>query len=60
MFFMSNTGEGEAPDNAVRFMKVLKGKEELDEINNVNWKKVNYLVFGLGNTQYEHFNRIGK
>lgn len=52
VFFLSNTGEGEVPDNAVKFLKVLKKKEDLDEVREINWNKVAFTVFGLGNTQY--------
>ena len=40
-------------------MKVLRGKEELDEIKTIPWQLINYTVFGLGNTQYEHYNITG-
>lgn len=40
-------------------MKILKRKESLDEVKELNWKNVNYTVFGLGNTQYEHYNVTG-
>jgi NADPH-ferrihemoprotein reductase len=40
-------------------MKVLKCKESLDEVKNVDWSRVNFTVFGLGNTQYEHYNTTG-
>lgn len=55
---MANTGEGEAPENAVSFMKMLAGKEDL-EGETPEWKNMNFVVFGLGDTQYEHFNKIG-
>ena len=56
---MSNMGQGQAPDNAVKFMKVLKRKEDLDEVKVINWNKFSFTVFGLGNTQYEFYNKIG-
>lgn len=37
----------------------MKGKESLHEVKEVSWKKVNFSVFGLGNTQYEHYNVTG-
>ena len=52
---MANTGEGEAPGNAVSFMKMLAGKEDL-EGETPEWKNMYFVVFGLGDTQYEHFN----
>jgi sulfite reductase alpha subunit-like flavoprotein len=48
---MANTGEGEPPDNAVAFMKILTGKAELMG-QTPNWPNLNYAVFGLGDTQY--------
>jgi NADPH-ferrihemoprotein reductase len=58
VFFMANTGEGEPPENAVNFMKMLAGKSDL-EGQTPQWQNMNYVVFGLGDTQYEHFNKIG-
>lgn len=59
LFLLANTGEGDPPENTVHFLKVLKGKEQLDAVRAVNWNQVNFSVFGLGNTQYEHFNKTG-
>ena len=59
VFLLSNTGEGDPPENSVRWMKILRKKENLDEVKELNWKKVNFAVFGLGNTQYEHYNTTG-
>jgi NADPH-ferrihemoprotein reductase len=56
---LSNTGEGEAPVNAKKFVQVLKKKEDLDEIHIVDWTSVAFTVFGLGNTQYEFYNKTG-
>ena len=64
---MSNTGEGDPPDNSVLFMKMLTASklrnadlpDELDRVTDDSWKNINYTVFGLGNTQYEHYNKIG-
>jgi hypothetical protein len=41
-------------------MKVLKQKEDLDEVRVIDWSKTGYTVFGLGNTQYEFYNKTGK
>lgn len=57
LFLLSNTGEGDPPENCVRWMKVLRGREALHEEREVRWKGVNFAVFGLGNTQYEHYNK---
>jgi len=56
IFLMATYGEGEPTDNAADFIRYLKrgvkdGEEDL-------MKDVPYCVFGLGNTQYEHYNEV--
>ena len=58
IFLIATYGEGEPTDNAVKFSKWLKNEDQELEANHLS--KVNFSVFGLGNRQYEHFNRQGK
>lgn len=57
---MATYGEGEPTDNAVQLMQNLQ--DEAFEFSGGNHKVegLKYVVFGLGNKTYEHYNSIGR
>jgi len=55
IFCMATHGEGDPTDNAREFYTWLKAFDEKDAFS-----KITFSVFGLGNTQYEHYNSMGR
>jgi len=70
MLLVSTYGEGEPPDTVIDFHKLCLQKLGLKKGENNNeegdlkdltyFKNMNFCVFGLGNTGYEHYNSMGK
>lgn len=58
LFLLATYGEGEPTDNAARFITWLKDAER--DLPADLLAKLKFSVFGLGNRQYEHYNRMGK
>ncbi|KAJ3042271.1 hypothetical protein HDV00_007638 [Rhizophlyctis rosea] len=68
-FFVATYGEGEPTDNAVEFYDWLmdgkgkgddEGNEEDDMTAERSLEGVPYIIFGLGNKTYEHYNAIAR
>jgi NADPH-ferrihemoprotein reductase len=61
IFIIATYGEGEPTDNARDMMEMLEGlKEDHDEEKSEIFKNLNYAIFGLGNSTYEHYNAAGR
>ncbi|KAG5361248.1 NADPH--cytochrome P450 reductase [Yarrowia sp. C11] len=66
-FVMATYGEGEPTDNAVNFYEFINDDSaewaESDEPSadpDSPLSSLNYVIFGLGNNTYEHYNEIGR
>lgn len=58
-FIMATYGEGEPTDNAVDFWESLM-EEEPQFSENEDLKNLRYVMFGLGNKTYEHYNEVAR
>lgn len=59
VFVMATYGEGEPTDNAVQFYEFLTG-DDVEFSDGSNLENLKYVIFGLGNSTYEHYNFIGR
>jgi len=59
VFVMATYGEGEPTDNAVGLMEHISD-EGVTFSNGDNLENLKYVIFGLGNRTYEHFNKIAR
>ncbi|EKD01377.1 NADPH--cytochrome reductase [Trichosporon asahii var. asahii CBS 8904] len=59
VFVMATYGEGEPTDNAQQLMEFLE-EEEPEFSNGSTLENLNYVVFGLGNKTYEHYNAVAR
>ncbi|KDN51453.1 hypothetical protein K437DRAFT_272947 [Tilletiaria anomala UBC 951] len=59
IFVIATYGEGEPTDNAVRFFEYIKD-ESVQFSNGDRLDNLKYVVFGLGNRTYEHFNAAAR
>jgi sulfite reductase alpha subunit-like flavoprotein len=57
VYIMCSTfGNGDAPENADAFWRCIKNRK----LNNKFFANINYMVLGLGNSNYSHFCDMGK
>lgn len=60
VFVVATYGEGEPTDNAVQLMQALSDDSFLFSKGEHRLEGLNYVVFGLGNKTYEHYNAIAR
>ncbi|KAF9364932.1 NADPH-cytochrome P450 reductase [Mortierella sp. NVP85] len=65
VFVLATYGEGEPTDNAVEFWEHLVAGEDLPEFSTGDYEdaekpltNLHYVMFGLGNKTYEHYNSV--
>ncbi len=57
---MATYGEGEPTDNAVGLMEFIENETPEFSNGSDRLENLNYVVFGLGNRTYEHFNEVAR
>jgi NADPH-ferrihemoprotein reductase len=60
VFFMASYGEGEPTDNAVQLMQNMGDDSFAFSNGEHKLEGLRYIVFGLGNKTYEHFNLVAR
>lgn len=60
LFFMATYGEGDPCDNSIDFMQFISKDAENGGPQDGWASGIGFAVFGLGNTQYEKYNEMGK
>lgn len=60
VFVMATYGEGEPTDNAVGLMEFIENETPEFSNGGDRLENLNYVIFGLGNRTYEHFNAIAR
>lgn len=58
-FVMATYGEGEPTDNAVEFFEFINN-EDIEFSEGSSLENLKYVIFGLGNSTYEHYNYVGR
>lgn len=64
IFVIATYGEGEPTDNSVDFFEFLQSKDLTfyngETIHSKPLSNLNYIIFGLGNTTYQHYNHMAR
>lgn len=60
VFVMATYGEGEPTDNAVQFFEFIDNEDVEFSDGESSLENLKYVIFGLGNSTYEHYNFIGR
>ncbi|KAI9313965.1 hypothetical protein BX666DRAFT_1975256 [Dichotomocladium elegans] len=62
VFIMATYGEGEPTDNAAEFWEQItdESPEFSQTSSDMPLKNLRYIIFGLGNKTYEHYNAVGR